>query len=347
MKNSGVSPMRIIACIAVLAFVIILPPGLEGEGWWKLYFTSPGKRGFLANAGGPENGLVSMIGGAKRYFYGAFYEVSSPRVVEALVGAKKRGVDVKLVTERDTARKRRSAIKRYEGAGIPVVTDGRPGLMHNKFAIADGDRVWTGSYNPTLNDAVKNNNNAILIESKALAGIYTNEFLEMFDDRVFGNRNNPGPFSDLMNRCYVKIGDTNINVHFSPEDKIERIILKRLEKAKTSIVFMAFSFTSPGIAEMIIRRFKKGVAVRGIFERRGARGRHSQYTKLKIEGVPVRLDRNRNNMHHKVIIIDGARVITGSYNFSRSANKRNDENILIIDSKKIAREYLAEFERIW
>jgi phosphatidylserine/phosphatidylglycerophosphate/cardiolipin synthase-like enzyme len=288
-----------------------------------------------------------MIGGAKCYFYGAFYEVSSPKVVDALINAKKRGIDVKLVTEWDTSKKRKSTMKRYADGGIAVVTDNRPGLMHNKFAVADDARAWTGSYNPTLNDSVKNNNNAIMIDSNVLADIYKNEFNEMFEDGIFGNRKDPGPFSDLRNRHYVKIGDTDINVYFSPEDSVERIILKRLEKAESSIDFMAFSFTSAGIGEMLIRKFKKGVAVRGIFERRGTREPHSQYTKLKVEGVPVKLDHNRNAMHHKVIIIDGVRVITGSYNFSRNANRKNDENILIIDNREIAEQYLAEFKRLW
>jgi len=68
---------------------------------------------------------------------------------------------------------------------------------------------------------------------------------------------------------------------------------------------------------------------------------------MKIEGLPVRLDKNKNRMHHKVIIIDKRRVLTGSYNFSKSANKRNDENILMIDNKKIAKEYLKEFYRLY
>ena len=110
---------------------------------------------------------------------------------------------------------------------------------------------------------------------------------------------------------------------------------------------MAFSFTSDGIGEAMIAKFKKGVTVTGIFERRGSREAHSEYTKMKLEGLPVRLDHNRNNMHHKVIVIDGERVIMGSYNYSRNANRYNDENIMIIDNREIAGRYLAEFKRLW
>ena len=110
---------------------------------------------------------------------------------------------------------------------------------------------------------------------------------------------------------------------------------------------MAYSFTSKNISEAIIRQHKKGVRVFGLFERRGSRSRYSEYIKMKIEGLKVRLDRNRYAMHHKTIIIDKKRLITGSYNFSKSANSKNDENILIIYDKEVASKYLEEFEYIW
>ena len=68
---------------------------------------------------------------------------------------------------------------------------------------------------------------------------------------------------------------------------------------------------------------------------------------MKLEGLAVKLDHYRNLMHHKVIVIDNSRVIMGSYNFSRNANRSNDENVLIIDNKDIAAEYLSEFKRLW
>jgi phosphatidylserine/phosphatidylglycerophosphate/cardiolipin synthase-like enzyme len=323
------------------------PAVQEGNGWWKIYFTAPGKGGSLPGIPNPETGLVGMIGKAEKYIHGAFYEVSAPAVVEALCAARERGVEVNLVTETDTLKKRGKVMRRFQEAGIEVVTDSRRGLMHNKFAVIDGTFLWNGSYNATLNDGWKNNNNALAIRSPELADIYNDEFIEMFRDRVFGNRKEPGPFAGLRKRYYVKIGGTDINAYFSPEDNIERIIIKRIEKAKTSIHFMAFSFTSDGIGEAMIAKFKKGVTVTGLFERRGSREAHSEYTKMKLEGLPVRLDHNRNNMHHKVIVIDGELVIMGSYNYSRNANRNNDENIMIIDNREIAGRYLEEFRRLW
>ena len=324
---------------------------LDGAGWWKLYFTSPGSPAAHSGRADPEAGLVSMIGKAKTYFHGAFYDISSRPVAQALIDARKRGVAVKLVTDRrmKSSEERKKVVERYEKAGIEVAQRAgrRSGLMHNKFAVIDGAWLWTGSYNASRNDAVKNNNNAILICSEELAAIYEDEFNEMFEEEIFGNRGERGPFADLKKRYHVRIDETDINAYFAPEDDVERIILKRLQKAKSSIYFMAFSFTSAGIGEEMIKKSREGVAVYGLFERKGSKTGHSQYTKMKVEGLPVKIDRSRGLMHHKVIIIDGERVIMGSYNYSRNANRSNDENILIIDNREIAKEYLAEFKRLY
>ena len=72
----------------------------------------------------------------------------------------------------------------------------------------------------------------------------------------------------------------------------------------------------------------------------------TEFDNLKGAGIDVRLDGNPRNMHHKVIIIDGSIVVTGSYNFSRSAEERNDENILVIHSPEVAEAFLEEFDKI-
>ena len=313
-----------------------------GETWWKVYFTSPGS---VNAANTPKAGIIQAIQNSKKTFYGAFFEISSPEIIDALVAAKKRNVDVRLVTDGDYFNS--AGVERLMRVQIPVVPDQNKAFMHNKFAVIDGSGVWTGSFNLTENCSLRNNNNAILINSHELAQIYHAEFMEMFQDKIFGNRKDEKPFADAEKRYHVKIGDTDINAYFSPEDKIERIIVHRLQKAKKSVHFMAFSFTSDKIAEMMIAKHKEGVPIYGIFEKKGSDDKYSQYVKMKIEGLPVKIDNNKFFMHHKVIIIDEVRVITGSYNFSKSANKKNDENILIIDNKDIAADYLKEFYRLY
>ena len=331
--------------IPLLLALLLGASGPDAGRWWSVYVTV--NAGNPLARGKPEAGLVSLVDGAADHVYGAFYQVTAPRVVDALCRARARGVDVKIVTESDTFRMRESPAGRFRDAGVEVACDDGRGLMHNKFAVADGERVWTGSYNPTPKGSGSHDENAILIRSPRLAAIFTEKFMMMFRDGVFANPAGPGPFSGILNRHHVRIDEADINVYFSPEDDVERIILGRLRKARTSIRFMAYSFTSDAVAEMMIRKHREGVDVRGVFERRGAKSPHGEYIKMKIEGIPVMLDRNRHAMHHKVIVIDEVRVITGSYNFSRNAARNNDENVLVIDDPGIAAAYLAEFRRLY
>lgn len=328
----------------LLSLMLILALNASaGEKKIEVCFTDPEK--IRKSVCEPEAALISLINSCSSSFDGAFYDISSMRVTAALLEALDRGVTIRLVTESDTLSGR--AIEQIIDAGIPVVHDGNHGLMHNKFAIVDRSIVYTGSTNATDNCAYKNNNNSVIIKSVELAEIYSSEFEEMFIHGVFGNRKEYGIFAPFINRYHVKVDGININAYFSPDNNVEKIINSRIRKAEKSIRFMAFSFTSDLIGETMIEKFKKGITVEGIFERNGSGSEHSEYTKMLVEGIPVKKDGNWHQMHHKVIIIDEKIVITGSFNFSKNANIRNDENIIIIDSQVIAAEYIEEFRRIY
>jgi phosphatidylserine/phosphatidylglycerophosphate/cardiolipin synthase-like enzyme len=98
----------------------------------------------------------------------------------------------------------------------------------------------------------------------------------------------------------------------------------------------------------LLEQAAEGIEVKGIFEESQYRSNTGgEFDRLSAAGLDVHLDGNDRNMHHKVFIIDGKIVIVGSYNFSRSAEERNDENTLIIRSPEIAAQYLAEFDRVY
>lgn len=330
---------------AILAFIltISLYSIAAPDGAWDVYFTDPEKK--CSGCVTPEDALAGLLQNCRSSFYGAFYDISAPGIIKALIGARRRGVDVKLVTDDENFSGQ--GITQLLDAGIAVVTDDSPSLMHNKFAVIDREIVFTGSYNTTDNCGHKNNNNAVMFRSVELAEIYLVEFEEMFESRIFGNKREMGPFAELSREYYADVNGIDINVYFAPENNVEKIILNRIRKAKSSVYFMCFSFTSDDIGEMLISKYKDGVKVAGIFEKKGINNDYSEYTKMKIEGLPVVTDLNRHVMHHKVIIIDGYRVITGSYNLSANANTKNDENIMIIDSREIASLYMKEFVRLY
>jgi phosphatidylserine/phosphatidylglycerophosphate/cardiolipin synthase-like enzyme len=125
--------------------------------------------------------------------------------------------------------------------------------------------------------------------------------------------------------------------YFSPDDHAADQIVKEINAAKQSIYFLAFSFTADPLAEAIIARAQSGLAVAGVMEETQAESNIGGDYKLFVSsGINVRLDGNPRNMHNKVIIIDKQTVITGSYNFSNSAETRNDENIVIIHDSDLA-----------
>lgn len=335
MKHYTKLPIVFLLVIAAYTFVYAQLP-------FEVYFTTPEKEEQTAAI---QKALLQKIHSAKTSIYAALFEITDPLIIDALCKAKSNGIDVRLVLESD--RLKEKVKTKLEAANIPLQLDERKGFMHNKFFIFDNKTVWTGSYNITEREAKHNNNNAIYIENEEIASIYLAEFNEMFEQAVFGNRTEYTPFPFLSNKYYVKINDIDINVYFAPDDDIERIITKRIEKAKKSILFLAFSFTSDAIGEAMIAKHKQGIAVKGVFEKRDIKNVNSEYIKLKVEGLDVLYDANPKTMHHKVIIIDDEWVITGSYNFSKNARKRNDENCIMIRSSEIAKLYSQEFEKIY
>ncbi|HEC35514.1 MAG TPA: phospholipase, partial [Anaerolineae bacterium] len=253
-------------------------------------------------------------------------------------------VRVRLVT--DGANADEEAITRLRQAHISVVA--RPeegwGIMHNKFVVVDGVWVWTGSWNLTENGTYRNNNNAVLIASRALAEDYAAEFEEMFAG-LFGPSSpaeTPYPLVNIEGQERT----VQVEVCFAPEDGVADRLLQILSSARAGVRFLAFQFTSSRIADALIDQAGEGITVQGVMEARSASSPYSQYDRLRAGGVDVLVDGNPYIMHHKVFIVDDQTVVLGSYNFTVSADEENDENLLIIHDPEVAAAFLAEFGRV-
>jgi phosphatidylserine/phosphatidylglycerophosphate/cardiolipin synthase-like enzyme len=214
---------------------------------------------------------------------------------------------------------------------IPVYSDG---IMHNKFCIFDSRIVVTGSYNPTTADSFRNNNNLVVINSAALARNYEEKFQQLF---VRGHERYSPKAAHML-----KINGSLVENYFCPEDECSKNVVNKINSAKSEIYFMTFSFTDDSIGDALIKKNAEGVRISGIFDKQQI-SNFSEYKKLLDAGIDVSLDSNKYLMHHKVFIIDNETVITGSFNPSANANYRNDENILIINNRDIAKKYLTEF----
>jgi phosphatidylserine/phosphatidylglycerophosphate/cardiolipin synthase-like enzyme len=214
---------------------------------------------------------------------------------------------------------------------VTYVTDKSSRLMHNKFCIIE-DTVLTGSYNPTPLGTYFNNNNLVIIHDSSIAGLFMDEFFEMFNGTFSGGKKTKPQYG-------------SVRVYFCPEDSCEMRLLDVLSKAEDNIKFMTFSFTSKKVAEKLIDKSNAGVSVIGVYERRQSGG-YSTFSNLRDNRIAVYLDGNKRSMHHKVFIIDNRTVVTGSYNPTGNGNKYNDENMLIINDEEIAGQYLEEFELV-
>jgi phosphatidylserine/phosphatidylglycerophosphate/cardiolipin synthase-like enzyme len=311
-----------------------------GDGPFRVFFTDPASPNADSLRGGPDEALVDAVLGARLTIDLAAYDLDLWGLRDALLDAHQRGVNVRIVAESDNIDE--PEMQELIEAGIPVLGDRREGLMHNKFAVIDRHQVWTGSMNYTVRGAYRNNNNLISIESSRLAEDYLAEFDEMFVDDQFG----PGSPSNTPFQM-LEVDGRQLEVFFSPDDGAAARLEDLLRGAQESIYFLAFSFTSDPLSQAILDRSRAGVAVSGVFEESQASGQGAEYGSMRSAGLDVHLDGNPANMHHKVIIIDRQIIVTGSYNFSASAERRNDENMLIIYDPQLAAAFLEEFDRVY
>lgn len=321
---------------------IPLPAGYgAASSWYEIYFTEPFSPVAHSETGGPDGPLVDSLDSARESVDVAAYSLTLDSVRRALIDADRRGVTVRVVMESDNMDS--FDVQKLLGAGIPVIGDRREGLMHNKFMVIDRSEVWTGSMNFTDAGVYRDNNDLIHIRSRDLAENYTTEFDEMFSDDLFGDSVRAAtPHPDLT------IDGTRVETFFSPDDKPAAHITELLNSAQESIYFLAFSFTTDDFGDALVARSKDGVTISGVMESDQVRtNQGTEYDKLSQAGIDVRLDGNPDYMHHKAFIIDEKIVVVGSYNFSISAETRNDENLLVIYSPELAGEFMQEFQRIY
>jgi phosphatidylserine/phosphatidylglycerophosphate/cardiolipin synthase-like enzyme len=125
-------------------------------------------------------------------------------------------------------------------------------------------------------------------------------------------------------------GRRDIAVYFSPGDHCSDAIVAEIEAAKATLDVQAYSFTSPQIARAVKGAFVRGVKVRVVLDKSQRTDRYSSATYLFNSNVPVWIDDRHAIAHNKVMLIDGKTIITGSFNFTQSAERNNAENLLII-----------------
>lgn len=309
------------------------------------------------------NKLIERINNARYSIDVAIYNMSGSvgaTVAAALVNAKNRGVKVRVVAEYDS--RNNAPFSTLITNGIPVLFDfsganDGTGLMHNKFFVFDyrGGKpdsiwVWTGSWNPTDPGTNDDRQNVIEIQDVALAATYTREFEEMFGssgespnaaNARFGARK----LNNTPHKFYI--GGKYLESYFSPSDKTSKAIARTLGQAQKSINVGMLTFTWKEFADTLIAKKNTGKKVRVILDNNTDTG--NQFNYLLTNGVDILLKSGNGLLHHKYAIIDAepfgyqSWLVTGSHNWSSSAENRNDENTIIIKDNRVANLYLQEF----
>lgn len=143
----------------------------------------------------------------------------------------------------------------------------------------------------------------------------------------------------------VDIGHAPVEVYFSPNDGATEAIVREIDRTRSEILVQAYSFTSAPIAKALLKAHHRGVKVQAILDKSQKTQRYSSASFLTNSGIPTYIDAKHAIAHNKIIIIDRAVVITGSFNFTKAAEEKNAENLLIIRSKELAKPYHENWQR--
>ncbi|GAP95750.1 hypothetical protein NIES2104_22740 [Leptolyngbya sp. NIES-2104] len=247
------------------------------------------------------------------------------------------------------------------------------GLMHHKFMVIDGKTTIVTSANLTPSDvhgdfaratSRGNANNLLKIDSVELSRAFTEEFELMWRDRKFGVKKPARPVQQF------KIGETLIDLHFSPnsatvpwEQTSNGLIAKTLQQSTQSIDLALFVFSDQDLVNSIETRTNIRALIEPTFAYRSYSealdmlgvalsdsckwelNNRPRQIPLKTVGVPQLPPGDL--LHHKFGIVDRQTVITGSHNWTDSANRDNDETLLIIRSSTVAAHFQREFDRLY
>ncbi len=309
--------------------------------------------------------VAGEIDAARRSVDVAIYSLSLPRVVDALLAARARGVAVRVIGHVENM-EAGSGFARLAAEGVPVMANPRAPsgaqqpLMHDKLFVIDArpgappdadPRVVTGSWNATYLQTYADANNLIVLRDSAVAGAYLHEFEKMWGSAgelpdtlraTFGAAK-----EDDVDHDFTLRDGTRVELRFSPSDRTSSRIVAALGQARSSILFATLTVTYGSFVTALRRARDRGVEARGIIDNIDDQG--SRFEELSPI-VDLHAWPEEPLLHHKYAAIDALpfdaaapAVVTGSHNWTLSAETLNDENTVIIHDRRIANLYLQEF----
>ncbi|MFN8463999.1 MAG: phospholipase D-like domain-containing protein [Caldilineaceae bacterium] len=340
--------MRRPLILSSIVFVVLLSAAASARMYAvepnpAVFFTSNWPTSEVAPVTALEQGLLDRLNAATTSIDAALYDFNRPALRDALLAAKGRGVSVRIVTD-DEARASAASKPFYDTlavAGIPLVDDADDTrIMHDKYAVIDGEVIWTGSTNWSASDVGENHNNGVAFTSSEVAQVYQHDFDQMFGGQ-FGSAKTASPTTT------VTYNGIPLEIYFSPQDNALDQVIAEVNAAQTSIDFAIFFFTDDALCDALLAAAARGVAVRGVFDELGAANASSDDEALCAGGVKVRIEQTPGKMHNKLMVLDAGgadpRVVTGSLNWSAAGDERNSENIVIVHDGATANAYAGAF----
>ncbi len=345
-------------------------PALLLEQWRarpaRVYFTDP--RPAIASdfRFAARDRLIDLIDNAQQEIRVWAYGLDEPRMIAALVSAAARGVRVSVIgsPDQDYAELEKAFERGRIRLDLAIRT--RSGLQHLKLVVVDEKTAFSGTGNFTRSGFLFNHNAFLEFQIRDAYRRQWRGFLRHLERETetrdafleeSGATAATGPQFTLAPGVHAIVSPAH-----------GRLIQSRLTRAvlhaQRRIRFLIFSFTDPVLAAALLRQARRGIFLQGIADDPRNAGMVDPVSmagrlnrKLGFSTAELYLEGNRRvfaeggvfhggHLHHKTLLIDDRRVLTGSYNWSLSARDRNLEVLFDIEDAEIAAEFQREFERI-
>ena len=285
-----------------------------------------------------------------------------PKVAAAIDSAYARGVKVRYIYEASNANTGLSLLDTTHIHTLGSPQGANYTIMHNKFVVIDAKSphaatdaiVWTGCMNWYYEQFNWDYNNIVVVQDSALASAYTAEFNMMWGDTGIAPNTATSKFgmykTDLGLHNFT-IDGKQVELYFSPSDGTNTHILSTIATADKDLYFGMYTFTMSTDASQIMSRYGSGVYVSGIDDSwSDGYSPYSTFTSGLGSHFKVYNESTDTLFHNKYLIVDPSdscsdpMVLTGSHNWSSSANTHNDENTLIIHDASAANQYYQYFK---
>ncbi len=294
-----------------------------------------------------------------QYDYTAYSSDQLSHIAIAINAAYNRGVKIRWIYNGSSANR---GLKLLDTniATLASPTGGPYNIMHDKFVVFDAHSpdslmpiVWTGSADWSRDQMDSDYNNIIIFQNQKLALAYTAEFNQMWGDTAMlpDTLNSKfGPKKSNLGQHLFNVGGVQVELYFSPTDSTNSHILQSINSANTDLYFGVYTFTETSDANAIANQFNGGIYTAGILDQYSTAYAAYPILNAALGNTNLKVFTSSNTIYHnKYLIVDASnfcsdpQVLTGSHNWSNSADRQNDENTVIVHSDTIANIYYQAF----